>query len=884
MKYDKFRLQECIWQNPTAVIPLNWQQRGREWRANQYPDGSEGGKRADRTTLKLSSDGLQIFAHCNGTFGSFQGGDIWQFIQWRHNTNDFNEALEIVADAYGIQPDYSGYSADQIKEAKDRRQERDLLKIAAKYITAAINTPAGKPARNYATRRGLQISDRIGAYSSEIRAGLKTHLQQHGATPERAEQLLRRWFTTYIPEAHKDFTDDYCLALPFTNGKNNVIGFVLRLTADDIYYNDAADGTRKEKSKYRYSAGMARGCGYCEQLQGGDAENVYIVEGILDAEAMKQNGFHNVIALGGMTPAYNENEPQKSAIKTLIRYSAKKLYYIADCEYYDAEDEAKGRGAAGQRKEGATHATIKALLPYIQGGTFIALRIVDIQTADGLQKHEKEDADSILHKDYGAAILRDCIDKAKQWYEYELKTIVKDHSGDVDLIQAKAVEVYRQISNYGQRELLKDDITTANDDGYLQQIRAAGLNAAALSLIDRDGVGALYQQQMKEIVDALKDAKTPETIGYLLNKAQRVQNINTFNDFATQIGATKEDLHRRVAKKPDYLETTWKLWKENDAGRCYPNRNIGFAPAAVSIAAAPTNHGKTLFLLQTALNAAKTKQQRIIYASLENDAEQLYIRALAAYMGNAWKPDEKNPRGKIRDYIKTEDMPETLYKADGGLLDIGAYINDYWRTIARNLKLLRCSADIDAVVSNMTQQIELWRNAGIETAAIFVDYLQLLHAPNIRAHSRTDEVKYICDRLNDMAKQTKLPVILAAQLNRDATRNNGDLLDGVELANIGESAGIENIAEDVYLIWNTNKIKTDNFTTNKDGELNLSTRTRRCFKNCTDKNSICRNYLYIENLKARDYATGGYCLLPFNGAAGAITADTSSNIETTKKQ
>ena len=102
-------------------------------------------------------------------------------------------------------------------------------------------------------------------------------------------------------------------------------------------------------------------------------------------------------------------------------------------------------------------------------------------------------------------------------------------------------------------------------------------------------------------------------------------------------------------------------------------------------------------------------------------------------------------------------------------------------------------------------------------------------------------------------------------------------MDGVELANIGESAGIENIAEDVYLVWQTDKIKPEKYM-NDSGAFKLPahlTRSRRCFGNPEDSTTLRRGMLYVENLKARDYATGGYCLLPYNGAAGAITSTES---------
>ena len=121
---------------------------------------------------------------------------------------------------------------------------------------------------------------------------------------------------------------------------------------------------------------------------------------------------------------------------------------------------------------------------------------------------------------------------------------------------------------------------------------------------------------------------------------------------------------------------------------------------------------------------------------------------------------------------------------------------------------------------------------------------------------------------------------MAAQFNRDATKADGVTFDGVELANIGESSGIENIAEDVYLLWQTDKIRPEaaQYTTGAQGAFKLKPqqyRSRRCFTNPEDGDTLRRGRIYVENLKARDYATGGYCLLPYNGAAGAITSDES---------
>lgn len=881
--YDKDRLLAAIWSNPQAVfgqLGLTFEPRGNTWQSRQRLDGSDTPRR-DKTILRRHSNG-QIFVNYNGA--SFPDGqDVWQFLQWAYNTNEFADVLQIVGDAYGIQPDLSEFTPEQRQRVQQRRSERELLRDIADCIVKSLPAAAGSVARGYLDARHLQPTERMGAWNRKIKAAIRQRMvEKFGLPTSTADDYLQRFFTKWD-------ADDYQLALPYYNGTGNVVGFCLRRTTTNTTYTDK-DGNVQEKPKYLFSRDMPKG-GYCGTLRGGD-EAVLLVEGILDAEALKQYGFANVLALGGKTPTDNDEDAAKSTIKTLQRYGAKKLVYIPDCEY----------NADGTRTTDATLHTIAALLPFMTGEQFgkgfASLRIADLETADSRQNHTKEDADTFLQK-CGAAAMNGVLNDAAAWYEYELKEVARAHAGDADSMASAAVEVFCRIKNPTQQQRLKDAITAAKT-GYLAQLKAAGVTASALSLVERDGASSTYSARMSAVVGDMGKAKTSEQMAALLTRAQRIQHADSFDAFAAQVNMTREDMHKLVAAKPDYLQTSWALWRYSDKlGRDYSPRRISFTPAAVSIVAAPTNHGKTLVLLQAAINAVKMTGKRFLYVSFENDAEQLYIRAVTACMGDVWRDARtrgddgkqhpvENPRAEVRDVIRAADAPKELFTADGKGVDVDKYIADYWRNIAPRLALVRTDADIDAVVNNVQAQVEAWRNSGVEVGGVFVDYLQLLHYPALRAHSRTDEVKGICDRLNDMAKATALPVVLAAQFNRDATKAGGDKLDGIELANIGESAGIENIAEDVYLVWQVDKINPDSkeyYTTDKQGnskEFRLQPyqyRSRRCFKDATDASTLRRGYLYVENLKARDYATGGYCLLPFNGAAGAITSDESEHTD-----
>ena len=84
--------------------------------------------------------------------------------------------------------------------------------------------------------------------------------------------------------------------------------------------------------------------------------------------------------------------------------------------------------------------------------------------------------------------------------------------------------------------------------------------------------------------------------------------------------------------------------------------------------------------------------------------------------------------------------------------------------------------------------------------AVFIDYIQLLSSRAYRkAHlQRTEELKEICKDLKNLSIETQLPIIVAAQLNREA---NSPL--ELHSQKIAEAADLERIANKILCLWNT---------------------------------------------------------------------------------
>lgn len=889
--YNKADILAAIWAAPDKATGLHFEYKGGTWQSRQRLDGTDSNRR-DKTILRRRNTDGQVFVNYNG--GSFPAGqDIWQFLQWQNNAT-FEEAIAIAAEAYGIQPDYSSSTEEQRRKFEQRRTDKAAMQLLAKVVCAALqgNTSEAEAVRQYIAGRGLQVSERMGLYSGTIRRQCIAALQQKwgSLSVNEAEAMLRRYMPTIRKDytntpagEWKDFADAYGLILPYFNGTGNVAGFCMRQTAAATYRTE--DGTTAEMPKYLYSKDMPKG-GYCDTLSSKDT--CYMVEGLLDAEAMKQAGYSNVIALGGMTPTANAEDEARSQIGTLQRYGIKHLCYVPDLEY----------NTDGSEKTDATHRTIEALRPYLTGRTggkgFISLTIVKLPNPD---RKAKQDAASVL-QEQGSTAMDIATANALQWYVWELQQAVVQNRGSREDMAAAAVEAYSNIENPVERQLIRRALIDATDSSIFGILREAGVTAAALSMVDKNGAASTYRSRIAEAVANLNTAvekkATAETIGKLLNTAQHIQTKTEAAGFAAQVNATQAQLHTLVAQKPDYLETNWKLWKWNSGtGRAYESRRIGFAPANISIIGAPTTHGKTLFMLQAAMHLAQKTCKHFLYISLENDAEQLYIRALTAYVGGRhgsnWGSNAKgNLRKEVRDYIKGNDLPTELFETNGRRIDLGEEVAAYWRNVAPFLHFVRSGSGCDELCSNIAAQVEEWQNAGEQVGGIFLDYIQLLHLTG-RAYSRTDEMKTICDNLNDLAKATGLPIICGSQMNREATKAgaNGVTLDGIDLNNLGESSGIENIAEDCYLLYNTDRVNIQDYCSKDGDNFKIGAAKKRSKRLFTpegqnpimytpEAKDLRKGCIYVECLKGREHETGSYCILPADFATGAMPTDENS--------
>lgn len=880
--YDLDSIRAAIWDNPTPALGISFTPYGQGWKSSQRLDGTDSSK-DKKTTLGKYQDEIMVRSNDEQFKGS---QSIWEALQYVYSTSDMGEVYQLAAEAYGIQPDLSGLTEEHRQRMQRRKDDAPLIAEIAKYLTAALKTDKGAAARAYLAQRGLQPSERLGAYSKAIRSDLLTHLK--AVFPSWDEALLRKKVDGLLKCVD---ADDYALVIPYLNGRR-IAGFVLRLTAEEKYYIDA-DGQRQEKQKYSNSLSFAKGGsfergGYCGRLD--TSKPVLLVEGLLDAERCLQNGFSNVIALGGQTPTAGKTEEEAagSVIETLKRYGAKKLVYIPDYEHEELKD-ADGKVIGyGKMKTKATIDTIKAIAPHLTGKDdgrgFRWLKIAQLYNSSRDDK-TKQDADSFI-RDFGAEAFQAVISNAKPWYLWRFETAAASNSGE-DL-QAEALSIYTSVSSPLDREIIKQNLTGAAP-GVYGQLKAVGMTPASLREIDAGGEASTYKQKMTEIVAqlgrAIEEHATAETIGGILKKASRLQNAGEQARMSAILNADREYFEMLVRSKSEDLKTPWKLYDKR--GKVI--RFASFPSGYYSVIAAPTGYGKTSFLMQTALYFATNSSKRFVFASMEEDAEQLYIRSLAAYMGgkgytgggDLWTKNAdgySNPKEELRRKIRLNGATGDLPLFEKNTDEIERLTDDYFREVRPNLRVMYGrGGEVEALCNNIAAVLEDWKADGVEIGGVFFDYIQLMRQAE-RSYSRTEELFTICTFLNDFAKELQIPVIMGCQMNRDATKQGANAVkfDDINLTNLGDSSGIEKTAAEVYMLsrpeWAIPKEAYSAMTWDKI----KGRRTKRCLMDDGAAGfKVRENTLYIENLKARGYPTDGYALLEWDAATGAISQQTS---------
>jgi replicative DNA helicase len=187
----------------------------------------------------------------------------------------------------------------------------------------------------------------------------------------------------------------------------------------------------------------------------------------------------------------------------------------------------------------------------------------------------------------------------------------------------------------------------------------------------------------------------------------------------------------------------------------------GLRDGELWVVGAKTSGGKSIFMLQVAIEALREKKRVAIF-SLEMAASEVVGRMISC----GWHlniGEIMNPRGLTNGAIsKIQAAAEELRQSELMVCDVADLSME---SISGHCQRLADSAPLDLVV---------------------IDYIQLVTAPRIKGQNREQEVAGISRACKQLAKRLRCPVMTATQLNENGKSR--------------ESRAIEHDADVVWLI------------------------------------------------------------------------------------
>lgn len=202
----------------------------------------------------------------------------------------------------------------------------------------------------------------------------------------------------------------------------------------------------------------------------------------------------------------------------------------------------------------------------------------------------------------------------------------------------------------------------------------------------------------------------------------------------------------------------------------------GLHPAEMIVIAARPSMGKTALAMNIVEHVAAIERRAVAVFSLEMSSQQLVQRMLCSSARVNLK--------KVREGFLTPSDLEKIPAAAHKLAEASIFIDD-----TPGLTILELRAKARRLSAQ--HKIEL----------IVIDYLQLLRSTSRRGQeNRQIEISEISAGIKGLAKELNVPIIVAAQLNRNPENRTGDSKGRPRLSDLRESGSIEQDADLVGLL------------------------------------------------------------------------------------
>jgi replicative DNA helicase len=225
---------------------------------------------------------------------------------------------------------------------------------------------------------------------------------------------------------------------------------------------------------------------------------------------------------------------------------------------------------------------------------------------------------------------------------------------------------------------------------------------------------------------------------------------------------------------------------------------VGFTPGAISLIAGRPSHGKTTLLYNLLLEMSRLYPgETFYYFTYEEPVKNLAIKLLnrltatdlSGYYGDFKELAKPTNYELIKAYIKAgrtdiQEIEEGKRKLQE-LIDRGRI-----KIIDRNYSV----EELHTLLAYLNKKEKI--------GAIIIDYIQRMRTER-RTQDKRTEIAHISDQVLQIAKDSGLPIILGAQLNREATAKP-------RLENLKEAGNLEEDANTVISVYNDSREQEEN--------------------------------------------------------------------------
>ena len=730
----------------TALPEFNFKKRGKNWiSSNKLKITGEEGDSIGKVYVWETAPGF-IKDFTRETLS------LIDYIKRRDGV-DTQQACRTLADVVGLQLPKGEFNQENYQKYRD---QATLLEDCNSYFIYCLDKATGADeAKAYLSSRGYSDEDvkamELGYIPDQDK--LFKYLLSKGYSQGLIDEVVK---------LNKGIGSTHRLTIPYRSG-GSVKGFKFRTTGDAT-------------PKYLNSTGLDRLGGFFN-LSGikGD-KDVVIVEGELDSLSATARGVDNVVATGG-------NSISSDQVKDAIKRGAKRFTLCLDTEPGKEEETAK---------------RINSAIEVILGEGVNRVYIVTLPDLGG----SKTDPDSLI-KERGVEAFKEAISRALTHYEYTLNVTLNKYakiedqnktlfSKDIDSLQDELVEIASQIPEAIDRDRYKKLFISH------PAIIGLGISEETLSItVDKLTSTKDKEAQAKEFKKLLSEATQ------LQSKGEISEALELLDSKVKEVKITgARDLLPPPMSFNTLLDEIATLPPAYKTGYSSLDSFIGFTPGAITLIAGRPSHGKTTFMFNLLLQMSNLyKDEKFYFFTYEEPVKNISIKLLnrltATDLSGYFKEVRDLAKPTNYEFIKTyiKARRTDISQIEEGKRQLQELIDSQKiRVIDRNYSV----EELSSLIAYLNKRERI--------GALFIDYIQRMRTDRKTQDKRT-EIAHISDSVLQIAKDSGLPIILGAQLNRATQDAKGG--SKPKLENLKEAGNLEEDANTVLSVYNESREKDE---------------------------------------------------------------------------